>query len=191
MLFWNGIRLHVPKNLAVWIPASHHERIIKDLQSNLYQTGCLSHRQCSHINWSPFCCINHINHCFSTTPSMCLCPAKNGPLCNSCLLMDNQLKEQEIKPDQLKELAMSQEVKINLSSSDSSEDEEEVANEKFNFTRSDMVNRSVNTEISCLKKTHSEPLIRPTWRYWRRSSPEPHHKNPGKCFSIYNLWFHL
>ncbi|XP_051512181.1 uncharacterized protein C11orf16 homolog, partial [Myxocyprinus asiaticus] len=32
VLFWNGISTHVPKDLAVWIPASQHEHIVKDLQ---------------------------------------------------------------------------------------------------------------------------------------------------------------
>ncbi|MCI4379147.1 hypothetical protein PGIGA_G00224680 [Pangasianodon gigas] len=180
VLFWNGIRLHVPKNLAVWIPASHHERIIRELQSNVFRPGCLSHSQCSHVNWSPVYCINHTHHCLSTTPSMCLCPIKSCPLSNRCLLMDNQWKEQEIKPDQVKELTTSQEMKTDLSSSDSSEDEEEVANEKLNSARLDLVSRSVNTEISCLKKAHTEPQSRPAWRYWRRGSPEPHHKKPGQ-----------
>lgn len=184
MLFWNGFRVTVAKNLAVWIPASHHERIIRELQSNLFQPGCLSYNHCNHLNWSPVCCINHINHCLSTTPSMCLCPGNHGPLFNSCFLMNNHLKEQ-INPDQVKQLKMSQEVKTDLSSSDSSEDEEEVANEKLNSTRSDLVSRSVNTEISYLKKTHTEPLIRPAWRYWRRGSPEPHNKKPGNCFPIH------
>lgn len=171
VLFWNGIKLNVAKNLAVWIPASHHERFIRELQSNVYRTDCLSH--CSHINQSPVCCINRINNCLSTTASM------SCPLSYQCLLMENQWKEKEIKPDQVKELATSQEIKTDVSSSDSSEDEEEVANEKLNSTQSDLVSRSVNTEISYLKKTHTQQQSRPAWRYWRRGSPEPHHKKPG------------
>ncbi|MCJ8733258.1 hypothetical protein PDJAM_G00221280 [Pangasius djambal] len=184
VLFWNGIRLHVPKNLAVWIPASHHEQIIRELQSNVFRPGCLNHSHCSHINWSPVCCINRTNHCLSTTPSVCLCPIKSCPLSNRCLLLNNQWKEQEIKPDQVKELTTGdQEMKTDLSSSESSEDEEEVANEKLNSARLDLVSRSVNTEISCLKKAHTEPQSRPAWRYWRRGRPEPHHKKPGKCLT--------
>lgn len=180
VLFWNGIRLQVPKNLAVWIPASHHERIIKELQSHVFRPGCLSHSHCSHINWSPVCCINH---CLSMTPAMCLCPIKSCPLSKQCLFMDNQWKEQENKPDQVTELTTSQEMKTDLSSSDSSEDEEEVvANEKLNSTQSDLVSRSVNTDISYLKKACTEPQSKPAWRYWRRGSPEPHHKKPGNCF---------
>lgn len=179
VLFWNGIRLHVRKDLAVWIPASHHEQIIRELQPNVLRPGCLNHSQCSHINWSPVCCINHINHCLPTTPSMCLCPVKNCPLSNQRLLMDNQWKAQEIKPDQVNELTASQEMKTDLSSSDSSENEEEVTNEKLNSTP-ELVSCSVNTEISYLNKSHSEPQNRPAWRYWRRGSPEPHHKKPGQ-----------
>lgn len=180
VLFWNGIRLHVRKDLAVWIPASHHEQIIRELQPNVLRPGCLNHSHCSHINWSPVCCINHINHCLPTTPSMCLCPVKNCPLSNQRLLMDNQWKAQEIKPDQVNELTASQEMKTDLSSSDSSENEEEVTNEKLNSTP-ELVSCSVNTEISYLNKSHSEPQNRPAWRYWRRGSPEPHHKKPGNC----------
>lgn len=177
MLFWNGIKLHLAKDLAVWIPASHHEQIIRELQSNVFRPGCLSHSHCSHINWSPVCCINHLH--FSATPSMCLCPIKSCPLSNQCLLMDNQWKEQEIKHDQVKEITASQEMKTDLSSSDSSDDEEEVANEKLNSTQLDLVSRSVNTDISYLRKAHAEPQSRPVWRYWRRGSPEPHHKKTG------------
>lgn len=173
--------MHVAKNLAVWIPASHHEQIIRELQSNGFRTGCLGHSHCSHNNWSPVCCINHINHCLSTTPSMCFCPINSCPLSNQCLHMDNQWKEQEIKPDQVKEMTVSQEMKTDSSSSDSSDNEEEFANEKLNTTQLGLVNRSVNTEISYLKKAHTEPQSRPAWRYWRRGSPEPHHKKPGNC----------
>lgn len=180
VLFWNGIKLHVAKNLAVWISASHHERIIRELQFNVFRPDCLSHSHYSHVNWSPGCCITHINHCLSTTPSTCLCPIKSCPLSNQCLFMDSQWKEQEIKSDQVKDLTTSQEIKTDLSSSDSSEDEEQVPNVKLNSTP-DLVSRSVNTEISYLKKTHSEPQSRPSWKYWKRGSPEPHHKKPGKC----------
>lgn len=180
MLFWNGINLHVAKNLAVWIPASHHERIIRELQFNAFRSDCSSHSHWSHINWSPVCCINHTNHCLSTTPSTCLCPIKSCSLSNQCLHIDNQWKEEDIRPEQVKELTTSQGMKTDLSSSDSSEDED-VANEKVKSTQSDLVSRSVNTDLSYLKKTHTEPQSRPAWRYWRRGSPEPHHKKPGNC----------
>ncbi|KAI5623934.1 hypothetical protein C0J50_16615 [Silurus asotus] len=172
VLFWNEIRSHIPKNLAVWIPASLHERIIRELQSNVFRAGCLNHSHCNHINWSPVCCLNHTNHYPST---MCFCPVTSYPFSNQCLLINNEWKGPEIKTDQLKKLTTSQEMDNDLSSLDSSEDEEEVANEK----QPELVNRSVNTEISCLKKVHAEPHIRPTWRYWKRGSPEPHHKKTG------------
>ncbi|KAF7699014.1 uncharacterized protein C11orf16 homolog [Silurus meridionalis] len=175
VLFWNEIRSHIPKNLAVWIPASLHERIIRELQSNVFRASCLNHSHCNHINWSPVCCLNHTNHYPSTTPSMCFCPVTSYPFSNQCLLINNEWKGQEIKTDQLKKLTTSQEMDNDLSSLDSSEDEKEVANEK----QPELVSRSVNTEISCLKKVHTEPHIRPTWRYWKRGSPEPHHKKPG------------
>ncbi|KAM9481343.1 uncharacterized protein C11orf16 homolog isoform 2-T2 [Clarias gariepinus] len=177
VLFWNGIRLHVPKNLAVWIPASHHERIIRELQTNVFRSGCLCYSHCTHVNWSPVCCINH---CFSKTSSVCLCPISSCPISNHSLFIDNQLKEQNIKADLTNEPTASQEMKTDLSFLDSSEDEEEVANVKVNATPLELVSRSVNTEISYMKKAHAETQCRPAWRYWRRGSPEPHHKKPGQ-----------
>lgn len=177
VVFWNGIRMHVPKNLAVWIPASHHEQIIRELQAHTFRPCCSSHTHCDQMNWTPTCCMYR---CLSVPSSLCLCPVQSCPLLTTSYVMNNQ----ERKSDQMKELPSPQETKTSSPSpaySSSSEDEEE--DERLNAKRSEMVSCSVNTDISCLKKPHAESQGRPAWRYWRRGSPEPHHKQPGNPYS--------
>ncbi|XP_035380725.1 uncharacterized protein C11orf16 homolog isoform X2 [Electrophorus electricus] len=180
VLFWNGIRMHIPNNLAVWIPASHHERIIMDLQFGVLRPCWLSHTHCSRIDWTPPCCVHPR---LSATYSSCGCPIRSCPALAPCLF-PSRTEALERKGDQLKELQSSQETKTPLclpSSSDSSDDEDEArkATEKFHPSGSELVSRSVNTDISCLKQPHTEPQSRPAWRYWRRDAPEPHHSQPG------------
>ncbi|XP_062860414.1 uncharacterized protein C11orf16 homolog [Trichomycterus rosablanca] len=185
VLFWNGIQTHVPKDLALWIPASHHEQIIKELQLYVFRPECSRDHHCSHMNRMPACCINH---CVSATTSYYHCPIQSCPLLNSSFLMNNCWNK-EIKADQMKELPSSQEIKKALSSpssSDLSEDEDEVKDENLNSTGLESVSRSVNTDISCLKKFYTEMQSRPAWRYWKRGSPEPHHKKPGRIVKLLN-----
>ncbi|KAL7871179.1 hypothetical protein SRHO_G00086760 [Serrasalmus rhombeus] len=185
VLFWNGVRMHIPKNLAVWIPASHHERLIREMQHYPFRTYCLSHSHCNQINWTPGCCMHQ---CIPAASSMCLCPVKSYPPLASSYLMKKQ--EKEVKADQQKELHSTQETKIPSPSPSSSSSENEEENEKFS-TGSELVSRSVNTDISCLKRAYTEPESRPAWRYWRRGAPEPHHKQPGrvtKSPNVSNSW---
>ncbi|KAG9273136.1 hypothetical protein AMEX_G12235 [Astyanax mexicanus] len=176
VLFWNGFRTHVPNNLAVWIPASHYERIIREFQSNaLFRSSCcLNHTYCNQINWTPACCMHQ---CLSAASALCHCPINSCLPQTSSFLRSNQENEKvEINADQQKELQGSQETQIpSPSPSSSSEDEEE----KLEVTESELVSRSVNTDISCLKKAYTESQSKPAWRYWRRGAPEAHHKQPG------------
>ncbi|XP_066541383.1 uncharacterized protein C11orf16 homolog [Hoplias malabaricus] len=177
VLFWNGIRIHVSKNLAVWIPASHHERIIRELQPYPFRPCYLSHTHCSPMNWMSACCTHQ---CLPAASSLCFCPVQSFPLTSSHIF-NNQGNKLEMKADQLKDLQSSEESKtpsVLPSSSSSSEDEEE--NQKLNSIGSELVSRSVNTEVSCLKKFTTETQSRPAWKYWKSGAPEPHHKQPGR-----------
>ncbi|KAI4901657.1 hypothetical protein NFI96_012840, partial [Prochilodus magdalenae] len=177
VLFWNGIRTHVPKNLAVWIPASHHERMIREMQHDQFRPCCLSHTRCSQINWTPGCCMHQ---CLPAASSFCLCSVNSYPLFASSYFMKNQEKGE--KAEQLKKLQSSRETKTPSPSPSSSSNEDEEENGKF-FTGSELVSRSVNTDISCIKRDHVDPGNRPAWRYWRRGAPEPHHMQPGRAKS--------
>lgn len=186
VLFWNGIQTHVPNDLAVWVPASHHEQMIRELQLYKFRPKHSQLHRCSHMHWLPAC---RMNHCVPTATSFFHCTTQNCPLMNSSFLTNNQWKN-EMAAEQQTELPNSQETKKPLSSpssSDLSEDEEEMKDESS--TRSVLVSRSVNTDISCLKKFHTERQNRPDWRYWKRGSSEPHHKKPGNSLPIKRLFF--
>uniref|UniRef100_A0A672PPW5 Si:dkey-8l13.5 n=1 Tax=Sinocyclocheilus grahami TaxID=75366 RepID=A0A672PPW5_SINGR len=186
VLFWNGMTIHVPKQLAVWIPASHREQIIKDLQHYSSRPCCYRVSHCGTMNCFELPC-HQSNHLSLPSIPPCHCPVKRcWPMFMSSPLLNNQRRDElERKFDlQLKELQSSQQTQVPSCSSsstcDSDENEEDTAAEKHRPSRSELVSRSINTEISCLRKPYTQPETRPAWRYWKRGSAEPQHKKPGK-----------
>lgn len=169
--------MHVPKDLAVWIPASRHEQVIKDLQHYyLARPCCRRVCNCSDCFKFPNQRCNH--HSLSYIPP-CQCTGKTcWPLIMPPPLLNKQGREDlERKMDfQLKELQSFQQTQVPLSSDS---DDEDNADEKQRSSRSEMVSRSINTDISCLKKPYTQLEFKPAWRYWKSGSPEPQHKQPG------------
>ncbi|KAK9958889.1 hypothetical protein ABG768_010988 [Culter alburnus] len=185
VLFWNGMTIHVPKELAVRIPASHHEQIIKDLQH--YSSRPCSYRVshcCGTMNCFELPCHQCNHHSLSSIPLLHCSVKRCWPMFMSPPLLNNQRRDElERKVDlQLKELQSSQQTQVpsfsSSSTSDSDDNEEDTAAEKH---RSELVSRSVNTEISCLRKPYTQPESKPAWRYWKSGSAEPQHKQPGRA----------
>lgn len=175
--------IHVPKELAVRIPASHHEQIIKDLQH--YSSRPCSYRVshcCGTMNCFELPCHQCNHHSLSSIPLLHCSVKRCWPMFMSPPLLNNQRRDElERKVDlQLKELQSSQQTQepssSSSSTSDSDDNEEDTAAEKH---RSELVSRSVNTEISCLRKPYTQPESKPAWRYWKSGSAEPQHKQPG------------
>uniref|UniRef100_A0A671RTW4 DUF4537 domain-containing protein n=1 Tax=Sinocyclocheilus anshuiensis TaxID=1608454 RepID=A0A671RTW4_9TELE len=190
VLFWNGMTIHVPKQLAVWIPPSHYEQIIKDLQHYSSRPCCSRVSHCSTMNCFEFPCHRCNHHSLSSIPP-CHCLVRRcWPVFTSSPLLRKQRRDElERKVDlQLKELQSSQQTQVPSSSSSTSdyENEEDTAAGKHRPSRSELVSQSINTEISCLRKPYTHPETRPAWRYWKRGSAEPQHKQPGndKIFTI-------
>lgn len=191
VLLWNGRLMQVPGDLAVWIPASHHERIVRELQQIPLPPCCndnLLHVQST--MWAPYL------YC---TGTQC-CPSAGGP-CH-CPIMQpwwplrvppthvHGLREREglerkkqqdraeleKKVDlQLGELKETKEVKHETSSSSSS-----------SLSGDEEAGAIGERSVSPLASTGPSPLDklgpehgRPAWRYWRRSHPEPQHRQPG------------
>jgi len=177
--------MHVPKELAVWIPASHHEQIIKDLQHYSSRPCCYRASHCSTMNCFELPC-HQCNHNSLFPIPLLHCPVKRcWPMFMSPPLVNNQRRDElERKVDlQLKELWSSQQTKVPSSSSsstsDSDENEVDTTAEKHRPLGSGLVSRSINTDISCLRKPYSQTDSRPAWRYWKSGSAEPQHKQPG------------
>ncbi|KAI2653496.1 hypothetical protein H4Q32_013765 [Labeo rohita] len=185
VLFWNGMTIHVPKQLAVWIPASHHEQIIKDLHHYSSRPCCYGVSHCT-MNCFELPCHRCNYHSLSYIPP-CHCPVKRSwPMFMSSPLLNNHKRhELERKVDlQLKELQSSRQTQVPSSSSSStsdSDENEDTGAAKHSPSRSELVSRSINTEISCLRKPYTQTETRPAWRYWKRGSAEPQHKQPGRA----------
>lgn len=180
--------MHIPKDLAVWIPASQYEQVIKDLQHYSARPCCCRVSQCCTMNCSGFPCHQSINHSLSSIP-LCKCPVRRcWPMLMSPPLLNNQRRDDlESKIDlQLKELRSPQKTQILSSSSSSTSDSEDFTAEEQRSSMSEMVSRSINTDISCLRKPYIQFETKPAWRYWKRGSPEPQHKQPGidKMYAI-------
>ncbi|XP_067276482.1 uncharacterized protein C11orf16 homolog isoform X2 [Pseudorasbora parva] len=193
VLFWNGMTMHVPKELAVWIPASQHEQIIKDLQHYSSRPCCYRVSHCSTMNCFELPCHRCNHHSPSSIPLL-LSPVKRcWPIFMSTPLLNNQRRDElERKVDlQLKERQSSQQTQVPSSSSstssDSDENEEDTAAEKHKPLGPELVSRSINTEISCLRKPYTQPESRPAWRHWKSGSAEPHHRQPGRAVRSPNV----
>ncbi|XP_058607266.1 uncharacterized protein C11orf16 homolog isoform X3 [Onychostoma macrolepis] len=192
VLFWNGMTIHVPKQLAVWIPASRYEQIIKDLQHYSSRPCCSRVSHCGTMNCFEFPCHRCNHHSLSSIPP-CHCLVRRcWPMFMSSPLLNKQRRDElESKVDlQLKELQSSQQTQVPSSSSSStsdSENEEDTAAGKHRPSRSELVSRSVNTEISCLRKPYTHPETRPAWRYWKMGSAEPQHMQPGRAVRSPNV----
>ncbi|TRY89695.1 hypothetical protein DNTS_032322, partial [Danionella cerebrum] len=180
VIFWNGVRAHISKELAVWIPSSHYEQILKDLQ-HLTACCCLRVSHCATRNSLEFPYLPS-NHCCLPTIRLCHCPVnRQYPLFIPPPLNKQMKDELERKVDlQLRELHTRL-----ASSSDSDDSEEDITDAKSSPSK--LIDRSINTEISCLRKTHAQAESRPAWRYWKRGSAEPHHKQPGRSVKSQNV----
>ncbi|CAB1323532.1 unnamed protein product, partial [Coregonus sp. 'balchen'] len=192
VLLWNGRLMQVPGDLAVWIPASQHERIVRELQRIPLPPCCNDNLLHVHsAMWAPY---------LYGTGTQC-CPSAGGPW--HCPIMQpwwplrvppthvHGLKEREglerekrqeraeleQKVDlQLGELKETKEVEPETSSSSSSSSLS--VDEEAGAIGEKSVSPLASTEPSPLDKLGPEHS-RPAWRYWRRSAPEPQHRQPA------------
>uniref|UniRef100_A0A667ZBX4 DUF4537 domain-containing protein n=1 Tax=Myripristis murdjan TaxID=586833 RepID=A0A667ZBX4_9TELE len=159
---WNGCVSVVPGNLAVYITASHHDRISRELH---VAASAPSH----HCNWpcvhspacAPWLCCTE---CCQSPPASCCCPGVDQwpgratpTSARSLGSMDVFSRAERDKKDDLKHTNTG---KSEPSPSSSSEAE----------TRG---------EFPAVVKIRIKQQC-PPWRYWRRNGPEPQHHLPGE-----------
>ncbi|XP_041966887.1 uncharacterized protein C11orf16 homolog [Alosa sapidissima] len=198
VIFWNGVEATVPPELAVWIPASQHEHIVRELQQ-LLPTQCL--HTTTTYSCPPAlrpCCVCSTSCCHA--PCLCQRHYSAMPLRSLCLPTTRHLhtheersqREQlERKVDlQLQDLQTSRPTPTRtplLSPYSSGEDyKDEEGDGRYESPALEMVSQAVNTDLSFLGRTREEPQGKPSWKYWRRSPAEPNHKKPGKHLG--NIW---
>ncbi|XP_062404197.1 uncharacterized protein C11orf16 homolog [Sardina pilchardus] len=157
VLFWNGVEATVPPELAVWIPASQHERVVRELQQP-------PPTKCPHTTITHYSHHHHHHHTHTHEER-------------------SEREQLERKVDlQLQELHTSRpSPTAALFSSPSGGEEYEDGDAKGDESPAlELVSQAVNTDLSFMGRTRDEPQDRPSWRYWRRSPTEPNHKKPGK-----------
>lgn len=187
VLFWNGTEATVPPELAVWIPASQHEHIVRELQHPL-QVHCI-HATATH------CSPPIVQRCCFCTTSCChsLCHCSVIPRQSICLpsgQTEDQSQTDELKRKvdlQLQDLHTSSTTPTRLLPSPFPDREEDREGEG-EYTGLETMSQAVNTDLSLLGRTRAEPQARLSWRYWRRSPAEPHHRKPGNLLSGASLY---
>ncbi|KAJ8396719.1 hypothetical protein AAFF_G00015570 [Aldrovandia affinis] len=178
VLFWNGSQVLVPGEVAVWIPPSLHERILRELRWPLSPPP--PPPLCYHGDARGCCCPRWPGYAPCPWPREEWWRLPAAPFrMNERKTTENEKDDLERKVDaQLKDLRGSPkeeeegEGSWSSSSSSSSEDEEDEAK--------GVVSTAVNTDLSLPDGWRSPPPPRPAWRYWRRSRPEPQHRQPER-----------
>ncbi|KAF0040395.1 hypothetical protein F2P81_006293 [Scophthalmus maximus] len=168
VLMWNGCVSLLPDRLVLPLSASHHERIVRELP---VPTSAQSH-SCSWLcarssSWTPqlFC-----TDCSASTSRCCAvinrrpCAVPAG--CGSSLggVDGSERAEGDEQVDFGK-----RDLEVPFSSSSSFTEDESTAT------------------FPPAGKPRGKQPHRPPWRYWRRTGPEPQHRQPALCFSHFQV----
>ncbi|KAL4622859.1 hypothetical protein GN956_G19910 [Arapaima gigas] len=171
VLFWNGHEADVPGETAVWVSPCLYEKIVRELRWPHWVLCCHGNTAPHYTLHPGLCCIPLGHPCSCSHQQWWPLPLTPHHVVGS--RGEKEVEELERKVDlQLKELKECESAPDPLPSSHSSADEDETLGRTS-------VNQAVNTDLSLLRKPRSVPLERPTWKYWRRSHPEPQHKLPS------------
>lgn len=161
MLMWNGCASLVPDSLVLPISASHHDRIVRELQiptstpdrhcSWLYSrtSSCTPQLFCTHCCQSSSCCCSVTNHW------PCVLPRSS--------------RSSFGRTDGFE--GAGRDIQAGLEETDVRKSDPEVPS-----SPSSSLSEDDTTFPPAVKLRRKQ---RPPWRYWRRTGPEPHHRQPG------------
>lgn len=148
---WNSCVHLVPASLVEPIPHAHYNRIVRELEITAPPAG-----RCCRWPWAPHCrSVPSTSHCCSVPNSD---THRSQPRCVSSCERTAGFQEAEEDRDVRKS---DPEVASDSSSSSSSLSERETS-------------RRFPPAVKL-----REVEQRPPWRYWRRTGPEPQHRQPG------------
>lgn len=153
MLMWNSYVSLVPGTLVLPISASHHDRIVRELQITTLASGrccswlCARSSSCTPQLLCRDWCQSSPHCCSVTNHQLCSCRSSCGRL-DGFERSGNDTDVRKSDPEV-----------PSSSSSCLSEDETRV------------------TSPPAVKLRSKEQ--RPPWRYWRRTGSEPQHRQPG------------
>lgn len=176
VLMWNSCVSLLPESLVLPISTSHHDRIVRELQipTATHSQYCSWHRARSSS------CTPHLfcaDCCHSTCTSCC----------SSCLVSPN-LRASFGTSDEFDKTERAKQV--DLRDADVRKNDPEVPPSASSLF---LPKDGARASTWCSVKIRSKQQ-RPPWRYWRRTRPEPQHRQPGsaaprwtsqpECFSI-------
>lgn len=160
---WNGCVSLVPASLVLPISASHHDRIVRELQIPTSTPGQYS-------NWlysRTFSCTPQLfcTHCCQS--SSCCCSVTNHQPC----VLPRSSRSSLGKTDGFEKAE--RDVRADLEDTDVRRSDPEVPSSPSSCLSEDDLRATFPPAVKLRRKQ------RPPWRYWRRSGPEPQHRQPG------------
>ncbi len=159
VLMWNSCVALVPGSLVLPISASHHDRIVRELQiptsasSRCCSWLCARSSSCPPQLLCSDCCQSSSRCCSVSNHRPCLFPP-------SCGRMDGFERAEQDK-------------QVDLRATDVRKSDPEVPSSSSSSSSSSSL-----SEDETRGKLRSKQQ-RPPWRYWRRTGPEPQHRQPG------------
>lgn len=153
---WNSCVYVLPESLLLPISASRHARIVQELQA-------VTHNQCCSWLCAPqlYCTDCCHSACASCYCSSCLVPPSLGASFGKSDELDKT--EQVKQVDRRDADVRTSDPELPSSSSSSSS------------LSHDETRASTSPSVKIRSKQQ-----RPPWRYWRRTGPEPQHRQPGE-----------
>ncbi|XP_071347437.1 uncharacterized protein C11orf16 homolog [Trachinotus anak] len=164
VLMWNGCVSLVPDSLVLPISPSHYDRMVRELQvptsapsqhcswlCAARSSSCTPQLFCTGCSASTPCCCSITNHWACVPPRTCR---------SSLGRMDGWEGSEQDKQVGLKDIEVRESDPEVPSSSSSSLSEDE-------------------TRATFPPAVRLRSKQRPPWRYWRRTGPEPQHRQPG------------
>ncbi|XP_067446649.1 uncharacterized protein C11orf16 homolog [Thunnus thynnus] len=164
VLMWNSCVSLVPDSLVLPISVSHHDRIVRELQiptsapSRSWlcsrSSSCTPQLFCTDYcqSASSSCC------CSITNPWSCIVP----PTCRSSLGRMDGLDRAE------------RDKQVELKDTDVLRSDPEAPSSSSSYLSEDETRATFPPAVKLGSKQQ-----RPPWRYWRRTGPEPQHRQPG------------
>ncbi|CAI5665637.1 unnamed protein product [Oreochromis niloticus] len=155
VLMWNSCVYVLPESLVLPISASRHARIVRELQA-------VTHNQCCSWLCAPqlYCTDCCHSACASCCCSSCLVPPSLGASFETSDELD--------KTDQVKQ--------VDCRDADVRTSDPELPSSSSSSLSHDETRASTSPSVKIRSKQQ-----RPPWRYWRRTGPEPQHRQPGSA----------
>ncbi|XP_008292999.1 uncharacterized protein C11orf16 homolog [Stegastes partitus] len=169
VLMWNSCVSLVPGSLVLPVSASHYDRIVRELQIQTPAPSPYCSRLCarsSSCTPQMFC----TDCCQSASASCCCSVSNRWPYiaphsCRASLGGSDRFDRAE------------QHKQVNLRNADVRKDDSSSSSSSSSSSLSEDETRASNSPAMKLNSKQQ----RPPWKYWRRTGPEPQHRQPGSA----------